>query len=154
MKHLRPFLLLLLPGFLVAWQAVPAPKQLDTPGLQAMLTGLGYVPRDLGNSLYEVKIDAGELSVPVRVFLSKSRLKLWLSSTVMLKAGVDALTREDLRRILERNVNIGPAHFMIEGGALKIKSPVDNRDLTPAALRVELTNLATRVVETRDIWQK
>lgn len=137
---------------LVGWQLPDG--GIDDAGLKTMVTNLGYTPKDLGEGTLEIALTTTHLNIPTRMFLSKSKLKLWLSVTLALKDGVAKFTRDDLQKILETNVDIGPAHFMIEGGSLKVKLPIDNRGLTPAVLRKELDYLSARVDETRAVWQK
>jgi len=135
------------------WQAAE-PTKLDEPGLKNMLSGLGYEVKEPGTGTYEVPMTASGLNIPTRVFLSKSKSKLWLSVALMTKDAVDKLTRDDLQKILEANVDIGPCHFMIEGGWLKMKMALDNRDITPAVMRLELDYIAARVGESKAVWQK
>lgn len=138
---------------LVGWQATTG-VTLDNDSLKSTLLGLGYTPKDLGDGFFEITISDSDLDIPTRVFLAKSRLKVWLSVTVMLKDGVEKLGRDELQKFLEKNVDIGPAHFMIESGALKIKLPFDNRSLSPALVKAELEYIQKRVLETRSMWQK
>ena len=64
---------------------------------------------------------AAGLNIPTRVFISKSKTKLWFSVALLQKGGRDKLTRDDLMKILAANVDIGPCHFMVDGGWLKMR---------------------------------
>jgi hypothetical protein len=152
LKRFLPLLLAIALLALAGWAGQSG--EFTDSTLKSSLAGLGYEPKDLGDGLYEITVEQKDLTVPLRAFLSKSKLKLWLSVTVMLKDGVAKLTRDDLQKLLEKNVDIGPAHFMIEAGVLKIKMPIDNRGITPAILRKELDYIGQRVSDTRDLWQK
>ncbi len=135
-------------------QGAAVPNRLDDAGLKATLSKLGYEVKEPGAKTYEIALAAAGLKIPTRVFLAKSRTKLWFSVALMQKAGVDKLTRDDLARILAANTDVGPCHFMIDGGWLKMKMALDNRGLTPAILRTELDYLAARVGESKAVWQK
>lgn len=149
------FVLLLVAVFaLVGWQGTTANDKLDDAGLKTMLTNLGYEVKEPGTSTFEVPMTAAGLNIPTRVFIAKSKSKIWLSVALITKEGVDKLTREDLQKILEKNVEVGPCHFMIEGGWLKLKMAIDNRNVTPVILRSELDYLAARVGESKVVWQK
>ena len=137
---------------LVGWQAPDS--KLDDAGLKTMLTNLGYEVKEPGVGTYEVAMSAANLNIPTRAFIAKSKTKVWLSVALMQKDAVDKLTKEDLRAILEKNVDVGPCHFMIEGGWLKLKMALDNRGVTPAIMRAELDYLAARVGDSKAVWQK
>lgn len=138
---------------LCGWKGQETTK-LDDAGLKTMLSGLGYEVKEPGTTTYEIPLTSDGLNIPTRVFLAKSKTKVWLSVALMTKDGVAKLTRDDLQKILEKNVDIGPCHFMIDGGFLKMKLPIDNRDITPAILRSELDYLAARVADSKDLWLK
>src|SRR5438105_3395931 len=86
---------------LVGWKSDEG-VTLDDSSLKSTLTGLGYTPKDLGDGLYEIAVETKELNIPTRVFLAKSKLKIWLSVTVMVKDNVAKLTRDDLSKLLEK----------------------------------------------------
>ena len=155
MSRLKWSLILLVISALAlgGWQSQEATK-IDDAGLRGMLTGLGYEVKEPGASTFEVPISNAGLNIPTRVFLAKSKSKIWLSVALMTKDGVDKLTQEDLRKLLEKNVEVGPCHFMIEGGWLKMKMAIDNRNITPVILRAELEYLANRVADAKPVWQK
>lgn len=140
------------PFALVGWQTPDA--KLDDVGLKAMLTGFGYEVKEPGAGVYELKMEAAGLNIPTRVFIAKSKSKVWLSVALMQKDGVDKLTREELRTLLEKNVDVGPCHFMIESGWLKLKMVLDNRGITPVVLRSELDYLAARIGDSKAVWQQ
>ena len=119
-----------------------------------MLTNLGYEVKEPGKTTFEIPMVAAGLNIPTRAFISKSKTKIWLSVALQTKEQVDKLSGEDFRKILESNVDIGPCHFMIEGGWLKMKMAIDNRGVTPAVLRSELDYLAARVGDSKAVWQK
>lgn len=137
---------------LLGWQGTDG--KLDDAGLKTMLTNLGYEVKEPGTGTYEIPMAAAGLNIPTRIFIAKSQTKIWLSVALLQKDGVDKLTRDDLQKILEENVNIGPCHFMIEGGWLKLKMAIDNRGVTPAILRSELGYIADRVGDSKAVWQK
>jgi hypothetical protein len=137
---------------LVGWQATE--PVLDDAGLKTMLAGLGHEVKETAPGIYDISITAAGLKIPTRAFLSKSKTKLWLSVALLKKEGVDKLTQDDLRKVLEKNVDVGPCHFMIEGGMLKMKMALDNRGLTPVLLRSEIDYLAARVGDSKATWQR
>jgi hypothetical protein len=128
-------------------------RGIEDADLKKMLTALGYKP-DESAGIFEVDLKTDKLDIPTRVFLSKSKLKLWISTTVMKDADVAKLTRDQAVAMLEKNVDIGPAHFMIEDDYLKIKMPVDNRGIDQAMLKNELTYFAEQVATTKELWFK
>lgn len=136
------------------WQSTAQAEKLDDASLRAMLTGLGYEVKEPGTTTFEVPMSAEGLNIPTRVFLSKSKTKVWISAALVMADGVNKLTREDLQKILEKNVEVGPCHFMIEGGWLKMKMAIDNRAVTPALLRSELEFFAARVGTSKAVWMK
>lgn len=146
-------LLLLVTLALGGWQSVES-GTLDDASLKTMLSGLGYEVKEPGTSTYEIPMSASGLNIPTRVFLSKGKTKIWLSVALLTKEAVDKLTRDDLQKILEANVDAGPCHFMIEKGWLKMKVALDNRAVTPAVMRLELDYLAARIGDSKPIWQK
>jgi hypothetical protein len=119
-----------------------------------MLKGLGYEVKEPGAGVFEVPVTTTGLNIPTRVFLSKSKTKIWLSVALMTAEGTATLTKEDLQAILEKNVDIGPCHFMIEKGWLKMKVAIDNRSVSAAVLRTEIDYIILRVTESKSVWQK
>ena len=142
----------------------PAPSPSSEPTvitdteLKTLLGELGYTVKDVGTAagqgVYDISIAALGFNIPTRVYLSKSKKKLWLSVTLMTKEDVDKLTREDLQAILAKNSQIGPCHFLVEDGRLKMHLALDNRQITAAILRSEFFLLSSRVTETKSLWQK
>lgn len=151
-RSLRLLVLFVALAALVGWQTPDA--KIDDAGLKTMLTNLGYEVKEPGTNTFEVSMSTAGLNIPTRAFISKSKTKLWLSVALMQKEGVAKLTRDDLQTILEKNVDVGPCHFMIENGWLKLKMALDNRGITPAVLRSELDYLAARVGDSKSVWQK
>lgn len=151
-RNVATLLALGLVPVLVGWQASGEPSKLDDAALKSMLSGLGYEVKEPGTTTYELALTAGGLNIPTRVFLSKSKTKVWLSVALMSKEDVEKQSREQLLKLLQANVDVGPSHFMIDNGMLKLKMAVDNRAITPAILRSELDYLTARVVETKALW--
>jgi len=137
---------------LVGWQTTPS--TLDDAGLKQMITGLAYEIKNKDESTFDIDVATPGLKIPTRLFLSKSKSKLWFSVLVMEKERADALTADQMRKLLEANLNSGPAHFMLEKGGLKMKMAIDNRDITPLVLRTEIDYFTARVAETKDLWLK
>ena len=138
---------------LVGWQSRIEGGMSDD-SLKSMLVGLKYDVRDVAKGNHEIEIKGSDLIVPIRIFLDRTETRVWFSSLVTQPDDVDRLSQKELREILKWNLEIGPTHFMIDGGCLKIKTAIDNRGLTPAILSREIDYFVRCVASSRKAWDK
>ena len=123
--------------------------------LKEMLTQLGYEPKPLvtdpGKEKYEVTITREGLDIPIGCEISGNEKFVWL--TVNLgNAQPDNTTRSI--SLLRQNAKSQPSHFYVtEAGKLMMGLPVENKGVTNANLRERLETIASRVGESKALWQ-
>jgi hypothetical protein len=137
--------------------AIPGAVTRET--LPQMLTNLGYEPKMLGDGTPYITMKAADLTLYVRVSLSGDGRKVWLSSNCGA-VNPERVAPANLRKLLARDT--GTARFYLcdcdacqkkTEKDLYVSQPVDNRMLTPAALRAELEDFAGNVARTAPLWQ-
>lgn len=122
----------------------------DPPRLKSALTELGYEPKELNATKWEVKVTKGGFDVPVGAELSTSGNYIWLTARLG-----DKPTDERAGRLLRRNYKIQPTQFYVtEKGSLHIGLTCENRAMTNAILRKALEKITTDVADSAEDWNK
>ncbi len=122
----------------------------DAPQLKKSLGELGYEPKELTETKWEVKLTKAQLNVPVGSEVSPSGNYIWLTARLG-----EAPSDEKAGRLLRRNAKIQPTQFYItEKGALMVGICCENRAMTNAILRKALEKITDDVVATAEEWGK
>lgn len=145
--------LLLGSALLLVGQDVPEAR-MKKATLKTVLVKLGYAPKELGNGVFEVETLRAKEKVFVAVSVSPSENKIWLTGNYGPLTDKEKSDPEFLLSLLEKNSEIQPAHFYVRRGKLNIGMPVDNKQITPAALNKEINGFADTVVKTKPFWDR
>lgn len=144
-------------GFSVGLTLAPSahqqtPDKLTAATLRNMLQGMGYEVKVLnaaeGKEKYEVPLKSTSLDIPVAFEISASTNYVWL--TVFLGENKSTTKHEAL---LKENFNVQPTFFYITTkNNLMAAEAVDNRALTPVALKRCVDKLVADVDKTAKVW--
>ncbi len=138
-------------GFKVLEDCTP----LTTSELRTTLVQLGYDVKDLnstpGKEKYTVSISKSDLNIPIGVELSQNTKYIWLTANL---STADSMNPRKNYLLLKQNGVIQPAQFYVTSkGLLMVGLPVENKGVTNAGLREKLESIASKVGDTKDIWQ-
>lgn len=122
--------------------------------LKKTLETLGYVPKDLGNNVFQVEVERNDDTVLVAVSLSSSLSKIWLTCNLGNLTEDEKGDNKFLLALLEKNGEIQPTHFYVRKSRLNLGLPLDNRVSTQSNLQKEIVNFADVVIKTKDLWDK
>jgi hypothetical protein len=135
-----------------------APGRLDAAGLKAVLTTLGYQPRESRNeSGVELEITVRPpdgRAITTRVTLSKDGSLVWLVAWLKKVPPGRTISGNAILGMLMENDAIGPTHFSYNESRrwFFLNKPVANQDLTADRLRAELAHLGATVARTEALW--
>ncbi len=142
----------------LAWSPQEPDRDMTAAQLKEMVVNLGYevtdINKEAGKEKVSTKINKGALDIPVGIEMSPSKRFIWL--TVNL-GDFDALPQGPDRavRMLKANTKMQPSQFYIsDSGKIMMALAVDNRALTPSALRFRIEKVTQDVVDTKETWQK
>jgi hypothetical protein len=130
-------------------------EPIDRKQMREMLTELGYEVKNLvtdpGKEKYSVTLLGSGLDIPVAAEMSGNSKYIWLTVNLgNAKAANDTIHSA----LLKQNSKIQPNQFYItQKGLLMMGLPIENRGVTNAYLREKLESIATRVGETKSLWQ-
>lgn len=142
----------------VAAQESPAPGRVDADGLKALLTTLGYQPREARNDAgveYEIVVRSPDArAITTRVTLSKDGALVWLVAWLKRVPNGRTISGTAVLGMLIENDAIGPTHFSYNEGRrwFFLNKPVPNVDLTAETLRGEIAHLGATVSRTEALW--
>ncbi len=130
------------------------PVVLDGPALKAMITNLGYEPKELnaevGKEKYEFTLNSHDLDIPVAAEISASKNYLWLTVFLGTPPPTDSAKNAEL---LKKNFEVQPSMFYVTTkGNLMMGIAVDNRSITPAVLLRNVKKITEDVGSTKDLW--
>lgn len=136
--------------------AAPAPKStaIEPAEIPALLTMMGYQPKDLGNNIYNVDIKQGEWTLPFMFLISPDKSQLWISISLnTLKPGV-TIPQEKLMGMLKVSHKYGPFHFTYSEKLRRIylSRAMANRALTIELIKRQITFASEIATETEDLW--
>jgi hypothetical protein len=138
----------------------PATQALNHESLGKILSDMGYEPKKISDTTYEVVVKRDGWSVYFRICFSNDKTKVWLISTLANIKDVNQVPAEPLAKLLMANNDHGPSAFYLAkvddknkaAKVLKIGRPVDNRGLTASLLRIEIDTLFSTIKETKELW--
>jgi hypothetical protein len=118
-----------------------------------MVTNMGYTATEISKTSespkFEFSVKAGTFNVPIGVEVSGSGKFIWLS----VNLGTAPTDPAKAVALLRRVASTQPTHFWITAsGRLMCGMAVDNRDVTPAALRLAIDKLAADVAASAADW--
>ncbi len=132
--------------------------RLDHAGVQALLTTLGYHPREARNESgpeYEIVLrPPGGLAVTTRVTLSKDGTLVWLVAWLKKVPPGRTISGNAILTMLTENDAIGPTHFSYNESRrwFFLNKPVPNQGLTAERLQAELQTLGATIARTEALW--
>lgn len=138
--------------------AQPQPAvRLDHAGLRALLTTLGYQPREVRNETgpeYEIVLRPAGLAVTTRVTLSKDASVVWLVAWLKKVPPNRTISGNAVLDMLVQNDVLGPTHFSYSESRrwFFLNRPVPNQGLTAERLQAELGQLGATVARTEPLW--
>ncbi len=134
--------------------AARAPGRLTDADLFAMLDGLGVEPVKVNEAVFRVTVRQDGWTVPVQFALSRSEEKVWMTAFLGGVSDPEQASASSLRALLTAYEAVAPAHFFLKDGGLKLHlgMALDNRAVTPAALRRDLDHLCAGIRATADLW--
>ena len=141
-----------------AAQDAPPAGRVDAAGLKALLTTLGYQPRESRNEAgveYEIVVRAPDTrAITTRVTLSKDGALVWLVAWLKRVPTNRTISGNAVLGMLIENDAIGPTHFSYNEGRrwFFLNKPVPNIDLTAERLRGEIAHLGATVSRTEGLW--
>ncbi len=129
-------------------------KALDFASLGKMLDGLGYGPKKAGEA-YDVVQELGGGSYDLRIEISGSRKKLWITAFLLEVKEPDRVPADRWRALAAKNFSIQPAQFYLTAwNGLHMGYAIDNRGVTAGILRNDIQFLAEQLHATRDVWEE
>jgi hypothetical protein len=132
--------------------------RLDHAGVQGLLAGLGYQPREARNESgpeYEIVLrPPGGLAITTRVTLSKDGTLVWLVAWLKKVPPGRTINGNAVLDMLTVNDAIGPSHFSYNESRrwFFLNKPVPNQGLTADRLQAELQQLGATVARTEALW--
>jgi hypothetical protein len=154
MNHLRTatFAIALVLAPLGAVPAVAAPVTYEQ--VKTMVANMGYTPTQISKGAespkFEFAIKSGTFNVPIGVEISGSGKFIWLS----VNLGTAPSDPARAVALLKRIASTQPTHFWIaSNGNLMCGMAIDNREVTPAALRLAIDKVGADVAASAPDWQ-
>jgi hypothetical protein len=136
-----------------------AGQVLNDSSLDALLRNLGYDPEVTksasGKRIYYRLVTVEDaFRFVVDISLDQSCSRLWFSAPLP-EVAVDKVPPSRLVKLLEANDDITPASFSYDKARQRfyLNLAVDNRDITAAIVRKELTSLLRVIERTAPLWQ-
>jgi hypothetical protein len=132
--------------------------RLDPAGLRALLTTLGYQPREARNESgpeFDITLRSRDgLAITTRVTLSRDGSLVWLVAWLKKVPPGRTISGNAVLDMLVENDAIGPTHFSYSERVrwFFLNQPVVNQDLTAERLRGELDHLAATAARTEPLW--
>lgn len=154
MNHFRTatlaIALVLAPLGAVPAQAAPATYD----QVKTMVTNMGYTTTQISKGAetpkFEFSIKAGTFNVPIGAEISPSGKFIWLS----VNLGTAPSDPAKAMALLRRTASTQPTHFWItSNGRLMCGMAIDNREVTPAALRLAIDKVGADVAASAPDWQ-
>lgn len=123
--------------------------------LREMIAQLGYEIKDTdinpGKEKYEITTTRNGVDIPITLQISGNEVYVWL--TVFLGAAKTENAAKNLA-LLQQTAKTQPCHFYItETGKLMIGVSLENRGITNTLLRERIETIASRVGESKAVWQ-
>jgi hypothetical protein len=129
------------------------PAALDNDSLKTMLDNMGYSPSPLSKG-YLIAIKQDTWTYNMQLVLSPNGTKLGINANLGKVDDPTAVTADQWRILLEKNGDIDPSAFYFDKdqGKLYLHRTLDNRDLTPAIIRDQVTNFCSNIHDTESVW--
>lgn len=133
---------------------------LTPEGVGELLTNLGYDVKQATptpenpNPVATIDVERTNFTFHLDNSLSPSKAWLWLVLPLEKAPDPDNLEADRLRKMLEKNEELGPTHFSYSpvSKIFYLNKALPNRDISPRLLRTEIENLITNAEKTSDIW--
>ncbi len=152
---MKSLFLLPIAGLATAPFLVQQSTPLDAAALKKMISGLGFVTKELsaevGKEKYEFSIARPDFNVPIGAEISPSKNYIWF--TVRLGDIPTDVTKH--AELLKENAKVQPNFFYVTSkGWLMLAVAMDNREVSPAVIKRVTEKLAEDVSKTSAIWAK
>jgi hypothetical protein len=144
-----------------AAQAAGTENGLTDASLEAMLRGMGYDPKITKSSsgkrtYYRLILSEDTFNFVFDMSLDVERTRVSFSAPLPVVNDKDGVAAERLWKLLEVNDDILPASFSYDKGnkRLYLNMAIDNRGITTAVLRKEITQFTRLIERTCPHWKE
>lgn len=132
--------------------ASPPPGGVTSEGLEKIMTKLGFSTSKKGeHSEFTFKRNGFQAVVQCRVDSADEKNVRFCSDLGKMSEGVSA---EVLEKILRKNDEIGPTHFVAKSGTLQLVYVLSNHDMTPGKLRREIESFVGAIRQNESLWKQ
>lgn len=135
--------------------------RLTDASLEAMLKNLGHTPTATKSesgkrTYYRLDLSEDSFTFVVDLSLDPEGARLWFSAPLVKVPERDRVALDRLWKLLESNDDILPASFSYDASRQRfyLNLTVDNRDITPAVLRKELSTFTRTIEKTYPLWKE
>jgi hypothetical protein len=105
-----------------------------------------------GRGIYSVDVKMGKYVINVCVNMSPNGNVIWMITSMAPMPAPGRTSATALLNLLNKNSELAPKLFMIQGGRVALASPVPNHDLNAATVKAYVDDLSSTVVETLPLW--
>lgn len=138
-------------------KVVLPPGVLTEESLQKMLENMGYTPKvekTAQGNIYTITINRGTWSYIIDLSLSPSKTKVWFSGWLSVIPEGQQVPADKLLDLLEGSWTYGPCHFRYHRAfrQLNVGLCLDNRDMTPAAVRAQIESFMETMKKSELLW--
>lgn len=132
-------------------------KALTGLELKALIQNMGYETKDLnaeeGKEKVEFMVQKDGFDVWIAAEVSASKRFIWLTTFLGPTSKISNFAVR-APKLLEGNARIQPCQFYVtDRGNLNIALAIDNRNVTPAVLRLRMDKVAADVASSNDLWK-
>ena len=132
-------------------------KPLTGPEVKTMVQNLGFEVKDLntetGKEKIEFMVQRDGFDVWLASEVSGSKRFIWITAFLGDSTKIANFSAR-APKMLEQNYKIQPSQFYVtDKGSLYMAIAVDNRNVTPAALRWRIDKLASDVTSSAELWK-
>jgi len=133
--------------------AAPTGQTLNDDSLKTMLDGLGFEPKKLSQGYLVVyKDDAWTYNV--QLVISKDQSRIGMNANLGAIEDADNIPASKWLTLLQANGDIDPSTLYVDKDKSKLymHRTLDNRAITPAYVRQQLTSFCNNIKDTSDDW--
>ncbi len=146
-------------SFALCAKAVPAQEKakenrLSLTEMKTMFENMGYEPKELSPTSFEVKIESNNQTNHVVMTLSPDGSNVWFNAYLVEVKNPEQVPAKAWLNLLEESQRVGPSHFVYYGDIKRIYlvRPMANIDITPVRMRATLNQFVQTIRDTRPIW--
>lgn len=137
---------------LAALPLTAAADPLTYEALKTMVTGMGYTPKEIGETTpkMEITVTTEAFNVPLGLEVTKSGRYVWATANL----GQSTLDGARALEMIKRGTEFQPTQFWItSSNNLTIGLAINNIDIAPDTLKFAVEKLAADVGKSASLWQ-